>query len=379
MLYKKNWSEAKAKWEQYWKRQNTGRPLMCIIANKEEEMDADRAEALRSKDMEDKYLNAERIVERFRYFCETHEFMAESFPNLSIDFGPGSMAGYLGCNIVFNKNTVWFEEFVEDWLEYKDLEYDPENEWFKRHLELFRRVKELAGDDFYIGIPDIMENIDVLASMRGAQNTIFDMVDEPEEMTRRIGQIDDIYFKYYDQFYDIVKDEVKGSCYTVFQIWGPGRTAKLQCDFSAMMSPDNFREFILPSLRKQAKQLDHVLYHLDGPDAIKHMDALMEIEEIDALQWTSGDYGPDGTFEQWYEIYDKAVAAGKGLWVKVYSGEVEEWLERLDKLVSRYGSNALFLYFSPMPLERARRILDHAEQHWSDVEGSFVRELKQRS
>jgi 5-methyltetrahydrofolate--homocysteine methyltransferase len=341
-------------------------------------MDPERAEALKSKDMDDKYLNAERIVERFRYFCETHEFMAESFPNLSIDFGPGSMAGYLGCNIVFNKNTVWFDEFVEDWLEYKDLEYDPENEWFKKHIELFRRVKELAGDDFYIGIPDIMENIDVLASMRGAQNTIFDMVDEPEEMERRIAQIDDIYFKYYDQFYDIVKDEGNGSCYTVFQIWGSGRTAKLQCDFSAMMSPDNFRDFIQPSLRKQAKQLDHVLYHLDGPDAIKHVDALMEIEEIDALQWTSGDYGPDGTFEQWYEIYDKAVAAGKGLWVKVYSGEVEEWLERLDKLVARYGSNALFLYFSPMPMERAQRLLEHAEKYWSDVEGSFVRELKEK-
>jgi 5-methyltetrahydrofolate--homocysteine methyltransferase len=378
MLYKKNWGEAKIKWENYWKRQNTGRPLMCIIANKEEKMDPERAEALKSKDMDDKYLNAERIVERFRYFCETHEFMAESFPNLSIDFGPGSMAGYLGCNIVFNKNTVWFDEFVEDWLEYKDLEYDPENEWFKKHIELFRRVKELAGDDFYIGIPDIMENIDVLASMRGAQNTIFDMVDEPEEMERRIAQIDDIYFKYYDQFYDIVKDEGNGSCYTVFQIWGSGRTAKLQCDFSAMMSPDNFRDFIQPSLRKQAKQLDHVLYHLDGPDAIKHVDALMEIEEIDALQWTSGDYGPDGTFEQWYEIYDKAVAAGKGLWVKVYSGEVEEWLERLDKLVARYGSNALFLYFSPMPMERAQRLLEHAEKYWSDVEGSFVRELKEK-
>lgn len=376
MLYKKNWEEAQIKWKNYWNRQNTGRPLMCIIANKEEAMDPVRQEALKSKDMEDKYLNAGRIVERFRYFCETHEFLAESFPNLSIDFGPGSMAAYLGCNIVFNNNTVWFEEFVEDWLEYKDLEYDPENEWFRKHIELFNRVKELAGDDFYIGIPDIMENMDVLASMRGAQNTIFDMVDEPEEVTRRIQQIDDIYFKYYDQFYNVVKDAQNGSCYTVFQIWGPGRTAKLQCDFSAMMSPGNFREFIQPSLRKQAKQLDHVLYHLDGPDAIKHVDALMEIDEIDALQWTSGDYGPDGTFEEWYQIYDKVVAAGKGLWVKVYSGELEEWLERLDKLVARYGSNALFLYFSPMPMERAQKLLEHAEKYWSDVEGSYVKELK---
>lgn len=376
MLYKKNWEATQAKWESYWKRQNTGRPLMCIWAEKEDARDLALEEELKPQSMEDKYQDAERIVARFRYFCETHEFMGESFPNVSLDFGPGSMAGYLGSDIVFNEDTVWFDECVEDWLEYKDLEYDLENKWIKKHLELFKKVKELAGDDFLIGIPDIMENIDVLASMRGAQNTIFDMVDEPEEVTRRIEQINKLYFKYYDQFYDIVKAEDGSCCYTVFQIWGQGKTAKLQCDFSAMMSPDNFREFIQDSLREQGKQLDHVLYHLDGPDAIKHVDALMEIEEIDALQWTSGDYGPDGTFEQWYQIYDKAVAAGKGLWVKVYSGTVEEWMERLDNLIARYGTNALFLYFNPMSMEEAKKIMDYAEKHWCDIEGSYVKELK---
>lgn len=376
MLYKKNWEETKKKWIDYWNRENKGRPLMCVITKKEDEIDPKRAEELKSKDMEDKYLNAERIVERYRYFCETHEFLGESFPNLSIDFGPGSLAAYLGSEIVFKDNTVWFEECVEDWEDYKKLEYDPDNKWFKKHMELYKKVKELAGEDFYVCVPDIMENIDVLASMRGAQNTIFDMIDEPEEVKARINQINDIYFKYYDQFYHIVKDEENGSCYTVFQIWGPGKTAKLQCDFSAMISPNQFREFIQESLRKQGKKLDNVLYHLDGPDAIRHLDALMEIDEIDALQWTSGDYGPDGTFEEWYEIYDKAVAAGKGLWVKVYSGEFEEWLERLDKLVARYGSNALFLYFAPMSAEQGKKLLEHAEKYWSDVEGSYVKELR---
>jgi len=242
-------------------------------------------------------------------------------------------------------------------------------------------VCELSGGDFYVGIPDIMENLDVLVSMRGAQDTIFDMMDEPEELLRRVNQVQDLYFTYYDAFYDLAKQVENGkesSCYTVFQIWGEGKIAKLQCDFSAMISPDQFREFVQEALRGQAKQLNHSLYHLDGPDAIRHLDAIMEIEEIDALQWTSGDYGPDGTFEEWYPIYDKAVAAGKALWVKVYSGETEEWLERLDKLVARYGSSALFLYFGPMSRENADKILAHAEKYWSDVEGSFTRECRKR-
>ena len=370
MMYKRNWDETKVKWENYWNRKNIGRPLMCVIAGKEHAIDLNKKQALKSKDMDDKYLNAERIVSRYRYFCETHEFLAESFPNLSIDFGPGSLAAYLGCDITFGPSTVWFEPFVEDWSKHGKLEFDPDNKWFKKHIELFKSVNELVAGDFYIGIPDIIENIDILSSMRGAQNTVFDMMDEPEEIKKRIGEIDDIYFEYYDRFYNIVKDENDGSCYTVFQIWGPGRTAKLQCDFSAMMSPNQFREFIQDSLRQQARQLDSVLYHLDGPDAIKHLDAILEIEEIDALQWTSGDHGPDCTFEQWYTIYDKAVRAGKGLWVKVYSGEFDEWIERVDKTVKRYGSNALFLHFPIMSMDKAQKLLDYAEKNWCDVEGT---------
>ncbi len=145
----------------------------------------------------------------------------------------------------------------------------------------------------------------------------------------------------------------------------------MQCDFSAMISPYQFRNFIQHSLKEQAEHLDNVLYHLDGPDAIKHVDAVMEIEKIDALQWTSGDPGPDGTFEEWYGIYDKAYMAGKALWVKVYSGAFEEWIQRVDKRVKRYGSNALFLYFPVMSRDKAYRLLEHAEKNWSDIEGSL--------
>ena len=200
---------------------------------------------------------------------------------------------------------------------------------------------------------------------------MYDLIDEPEEMEERIQQVTDVYFDYYDRFYDLVKDTDGSSSYTVFQIWGEGKTAKIQCDFSALMSPNQFREFIVDSLRQQARKLDHVLYHLDGPDAIKHVDALMEIEEIDALQWTSGDHGPDGTLEDWYEIYDKARRAGKSLWIKVYSGNVDDWIRNVDRLVQRYGSHSMLLYFNPMPMADAKKLMAYAEEHWKDVKGTF--------
>ena len=374
MLSKNNWQETKARWDSYWKRDVKGTPLMCVVAEKPGAVDKEIQAELKSKNMFDKYRDAKRIYERYRYFARTHEFLADSFPNVSLDFGPGSLAAYLGSDIEFKPDTVWFTECVDEWEDYPPLSFDPENKWFKEHIQLFRDVKALAGDEFYLSIPDLMENIDVLASLRGAQNTIFDMVDEPEEVEERIEQVQNLYFNYYDRFFDLSardEDGVMSSCYTVFQIWGHGRTAKLQCDFSAMMSPKQFDRFIVPALDGQTKKLDNVLYHLDGPDAIKHLPSLMTIKGIDALQWTAGSYNPDGTHEQWFNIYDRARSAGKGLWVQVYTGEVEDWIKRIDALVARYGSNALFLYFPPMSMANADKLLSHAEKHWKDVEGSF--------
>ena len=157
----------------------------------------------------------------------------------------------------------------------------------------------------------------------------------------RIQEVTDIYYEYYDRFYDIIKDEEGGNAYTVFQIWGPGRTVKLQCDFSAMMSPEDFRKYIQPSLRTQSENVDHVLYHLDGPAAIKHMDALMEIDGIDAL----------------------------------HSGEFEDWIRNVDRIVNKYGSHSLFLLFPEMSMEQAAYLLDYADRNWSDVKGTFVESL----
>ena len=393
--YKVNMEAAKEKFRNYWAHKNTGRPLMCVIARRPEvEQYSDGTpveggyldqicqgkyynmpEELKWKDMEDKYQNPQRIVDRYRYFCQTHAFLGESFPNLNIDFGPGSLASYLGSEIGFKEDTVWFNKCLDSWDGVPKLTFDPENKWFKKHIQLAKDCQALAGDDFYVDMPDLMENIDVLASLRGAQDILFDLLDEPEMIGERIQEVTDIYYEYYDRFYDIIKDEEGGNAYTVFQIWGPGRTVKLQCDFSAMMSPEDFRKYIQPSLRTQSENVDHVLYHLDGPAAIKHMDALMEIDGIDALQWTSGDAGPDGTLPDWDVIYDKAIAAGKSIWVKVYSGEFEDWIRNVDRIVNKYGSHSLFLLFPEMSMEQAAYLLDYADRNWSDVKGTFVESL----
>ena len=394
MLYKNNWEETKEKWCNYWKHCNTGRPLMCVIARKpgveDPELEQRKKngepedvmcqgnyyhlpEELKCKDTKDQYRNAERMVARYRHFCEQHEFMGESFPNLNIDFGPGSLAAYLGCDLGFSEHTVWTTPIWED-DELEDvpaLKFDPDNAWFKEHLQLASDCAKLAKGDFLVDIPDLMEGMDALAQLRGSTNLLMDFLEDPETVDEHLQELDALYYDYYDRFYDAIKAADGSNAYTVFQIWGPGKTVKVQCDISAMTSTAIVEEFAVPYLKKQTQKADCVLFHLDGKQCIRHLDAILSVEGIDALQWTSGDVGPDGTYPEWDVIYEKSLKAGKSIWIKVYSGEFEDWIRNTDRIVKKFGSHSLFLHFPEMSYEQGQELLRYADEHWSDVKGSF--------
>ncbi|MDP6449171.1 MAG: trimethylamine corrinoid protein 2 [Lentisphaeria bacterium] len=356
--------ETRARFEAWWQRSSIGRPMLSFWAPRDKPLsDADDPPAFVTA--EQQYTDVDLKVRHYRHFLDFNVPMAEAFPNFGAELGPGAMALYLGSEPVFAWDTLWFNACVSDWDERGELRFDPDNHWWQVHLKMIRHASELAAGDFLVNIPDIIENVDILAALRGPQNFCFDLIDEGPRMKRCVEQIDDLYFTYYDAMYDIVKAADGSSSYTCFQIWGPGRTAKIQCDFCAMMSPKQFTEFVQDSLRKQCRRLDNSLYHLDGPDAIKHVDALMEIEELDALQWTCGAGQPDGGSECWYPIYEKVRTANKSLHISLADGTLDDGIRAADRLVNRLGSDGLYLLFHYDISETAgRRLIEHAEKHW---------------
>jgi 5-methyltetrahydrofolate--homocysteine methyltransferase len=336
------WPQIKQRFSAWWRREKIDRPLMKILAK------GKNGEALEPyeepSNPRDKFLDVENIVKAYRNLCKTHHFLGDLFPSLRLDLGPSSMALYLGSEPEFAFDTIWYKEFIHEWNGTK-LTVSSDSYWYRTHLEMKRKAITLANGDFLINIPDIGENLDTLASMRGTQNLCFDLVDNPDVIKAMVGLIDDAYFQFYDPMYEIAKGDDGGSSYTAFDIWGPGKTAKIGCDFCALMSPDQFEELVVPSIRRQCRTLDNSLFHLDGPDAIKHMDHLMTVEELDVFQWTPGAAQPDGGNERWYGLYDKARAAGKQLWVWLYDGGLADWVESSRKLVKRYGPDCLYIRF----------------------------------
>lgn len=363
MRYKENWDETRERFKLWWKGENSGRPLLRIVARKKQPGGIKAVNPPQS--LKDLYMGAEYRVDVLRNFCSEHLFLAEAYPSLNLNIGPGSIATYLGAEPIFSEDTVWYEKCIEGSLrEFGELRYDNENNWLKQHIEAVRRGVELSLGDFPVNIPDLVENIDILAALRGPQEMCYDLMDEPELVRRYINRIDELYLKYYEDFYQVVKSE-DGSCsYTAFNIMGDGRTAKIQCDFSVFMSPQQFRDLIQPSIRKQCNSLDYTLYHLDGPDSVKHLDAILEVEGLRALQFTPGAGKPDAGDETWFPIYDKVINAGKSLWCMLTEDNLLKNVEHADRIVKRYGCKGVYLLFPVMDEDDAYNLLSRADKEW---------------
>jgi hypothetical protein len=97
------------------------------------------------------------------------------------------------------------------------------------------------------------------------------------------------------------------------------------CDFTSMISHRAFCEFYLPSLLEEVRHTTHNIFHLDGKGMLRHLDRILGIPEIHAIQWVQG-VGDDLAIGQWLPVIRKIQAAGKGVVIDLQLSELEPFI-----------------------------------------------------
>jgi 5-methyltetrahydrofolate--homocysteine methyltransferase len=243
--------------------------------------------------------------------CINTHYLGDSVPTVAPDLAPNCLALYLGCRGVESPGTVWAEPCMASPEEAR-FDYDPDNFYWQFSLRLGREQLRLGKGKFLLQFPDLIEGLDTLAAMRGTEALLIDLIERPDWVHRCLRQITDRYFHYYDVLYDLFRDEVGGS---VFWAWAPGRMAKFQCDFSAMISPDMFGDFMVPVLTEMSERVSYCMYHWDGPGALQHHDHLLSIPKLKMLQWTPGDGHEPCWDRRWWPYFHKTFDAGKKVFI----------------------------------------------------------------
>jgi len=363
--FKSNWVETQERFSAWWDRKNTGRPLLSIWTDREDPL-INPYKIEPYSILSERYLDTEKILaHEFDRLCKAKP-VAEAYPAISFNLGAGSLALYLGCEPSFQADTLWFLPFMNELPNDGKIIFDENNEWYVRHLEMYKRGKEaVMNTDALLEIPDLVEHMDILAAMRGPTELFEDFFECPDLVKTAHESLNDHYKTVFDKFNDLCKEDETGfNAFTAFAICGKGRTSKIQCDTAAMISPGQFRDFALEPLREQCRWLDNSMFHLDGPECICHIPALMEINELNAIQWTPGHGNPESGEECWDELFGAVKEAGKGLWIGLggYSSDVA--VQKADRLVRKFGANHFYFLMPYMTQKDADALLSKADREW---------------
>jgi len=246
-------------------------------------------------------LPADEIVNRFEPVLAGTRFHGDAFPWWWLNFGPGIVAGFLGAQVhsVYEPaETVWFSPARETRLAPLELNYDATNIWWQRVKELTAALAQRYGTNLVVSHTDLGGNLDILASFRGTQELLFDLVDCPEEVDRLTRVITQLWLRYYDELDAILRP-----------IWSNGKTYMMQSDFAYMISPAMFERFVVHDLTACCDHLDHGFYHLDGKGQIRHLDLLLSIERLRGIQWIPGDGQPPP--HEWLPLLKRIRDGGK--------------------------------------------------------------------
>jgi len=320
--FKPDWDETRERLERWWRVESTDRPVVVIRVEKH----GANAPQFAPADPDSAWLDQDQVLAQVEAQCARTLFLGESFPYLCASLGPGSFGTFVGAKPKFAPGTVWYEP-AGDSIASLDIALDEGNQWWQWTLETTRMLVQAGRGRYVTSMPDMIENLDTIAALVGAEKTLFELVENPEEVHKLQSKLNACWFKAFDALYELIEFE-GGNAFTAFSIWGPGKTAKLQCDISAMISEEMFREFFMPYFREQTEFLDYSLYHLDGPDAVHHLDALMEAPKLNALQWMPGAGVHSGGDPRWDAIYRKVLDSGKSIQAHMTPGETQDFVRR---------------------------------------------------
>jgi hypothetical protein len=320
-----DWEQRLARVDAFWDRAIIDRPVVCIHAPKKDPAypwPADKAYATQR----DRWMDFEYVADRALADVMNREYLGDALPQVFPNLGPEVFNAFLGMELEFGESTAWSKPSLHDWSGIDAITFDPSNAYWRAMCALTDMLLAKGRGKFYTGLTDFHPGGDCAAAFRDPQQFNIDLIESPDEVKRLMHKVTDIYLRVFDRSWERLR--AAGQAITSWP--GIVSTRKWYVpsnDFSCMVSPKMFDEFFLPGLIEECRALEASIYHLDGPNALGHLDSLLGIKELNAIQWVFG--AGHGRASDWLPVYKRCQAAGKGLQLYLESNEFDLFMREL--------------------------------------------------
>jgi hypothetical protein len=201
------------------------------------------------------------------------------------------LPGALGCKARILPETILGVEQHLSWDEALAVRLDRQDPWFRKYLEFAQALVAQSQGLFPVSHAPELGPTDLHAMLRGHNESILDLIDEPEKSAELLARLGEIFCEFTEELWKRVPLFHGGYFDALYSLWSPGPIIRMQEDATAVYSPELYRKYVQPVDRKLASHFASSFIHLHSTSMFL-LDAFLEIEEIRCFQINNDASGP---------------------------------------------------------------------------------------
>lgn len=340
-----NLPETQARLENWWAYGEQKYPCLKAVQLGDEDAGLPETDDLRRW-----WADVDFVIKRQMTLMENQEYLGTAVPYHYVNLGASAMAAVLGAEMKYvNRNTIWAHPTLTALDEVLDVRLDRGNYFYQMVGEITRRSAALAKDHHFVTLFALGGAADSAAGLYGSENLLRDMIQNPQSVARALATMTELWLEALDETSGLIAESGNAGMVGWTGVWAPGTTFPMQEDFSYMIGSEMFERLCLPQIRRMADALEYPMYHLDGRGAVKHVDSLLKVDRLKAIQWEPGAGG--GDIKQWYDLIKHILSHQRSVQVSARAEEV-------DDLIENVGPRGLLIGIADPGTEKAARLFD---------------------
>ncbi|MCE5258408.1 MAG: hypothetical protein LLG44_05020 [Chloroflexi bacterium] len=154
--------------------------------------------------------------------------------------------------------------------------------WLELLQRMVRLLVERSGGQFAITHTLMRGTSDLAEAALGPELMCLSQYDHPAELRVFLERAAQRFIAIWRAQCELIPQLERGYV-NWFGIWAPGTTVRTQCDASALLSPEQYRDWYLPYDNMLAEAADYAVIHLHS-GSLHTVEALLQMEKPQAIQ-----------------------------------------------------------------------------------------------
>lgn len=220
----------------------------------------------------------------------------------------------LGCPIraTIKGGSMRTQNYISDLDAWRNRAVRLDQRWLDLFELLIRGLVERSAGRRAVTQPTMRGPADLAEAILGPERMCIAMYDQPAELRAFLDEVTEV-------FIELVRMQLRefaaldGGYVSAYGIWAPGTTVRTQCDASAILSPAQYAEWILPYDARICEAVDYALIHLHSC-SLHTVDALLGVDALRAFEITIETGGPRlPTLPELAAVVRKMIESGRSV------------------------------------------------------------------